>query len=132
MAMKWKILVADDDPIMRELLRVLLTKAGYDVIFAEDGQSAVEMAISEKPDLVLSDGLLPKIHGFLVCQAIKQFCNPPKVILLTGIYTKPAYKWEAKIIYGADDWLTKPFNAATLLDCIEKHLSDLPLKEAIA
>ena len=62
------------------------------------------------------------MHGFLACKAIKELDAPPKVILLTGIYTKPAYKWEAKGTFGADDLLRKPSSPEELLACIEKHL----------
>jgi two-component system, OmpR family, response regulator VicR len=118
-----KILVADDDRFIRELLRTALSKAGFELIFAEDGQTAVEMSAAEKPDLVLSDGLLPRLHGFEVCKAIKQTQDPPKVVLLTGIYTKPTYKWQVIQDYGADAVLTKPFDVAQLLACIDQQLS---------
>lgn len=121
-----KILVADDDPPLRKVLGKILTDAGYDVLLAEDGQSAVEKAASERPDLVIADGLMPKMHGFLACKAIKQMESPPKVILLTAVYTKRNYKWEAREQYGADDLLTKPFELSELLACIEKHLADSP------
>ena len=120
-----KILVADDDRVMRELLGGILTKAGYDVIFAQDGLEAVNQASNEQPDLVLMDGLMPKMHGFLACKTIKQLAAPPKVILLTGIYTKPTYKWEAKREHLADELLSKPFDRESLLGSIAKLLSDL-------
>ena len=117
-----KVLVADDDRVTREIIGGILTRAGHEVVFAEDGKSAVEKTSTEKPDLVFIDGLMPKMHGFLACKAIKELDTPPKVILLTGIYTKPAYKWEAKGSFGADDLLTKPSSPEELLACIEKHL----------
>ncbi len=118
-----RILVADDDPPLRKVLGKILTDAGYDVILAEDGQRAVEMAASEKPDLVIADGLMPKLHGFLACKAIKELPSPPKVIMLTAVYTKKNYRWEARDKYRADDFLTKPFELSELLACIDKHLS---------
>ena len=126
-----KILVADDDRVQRELLGQILTKAGYDIVFAEDGRDAVEKASTETPDLVLMDGLMPKMHGFLACKAIKELENPPKVILLTGIYTKPTYKWEAKGEYHADELLSKPFDRAILLASIERLLADLNRERAL-
>ena len=117
-----KILIADDERFMREMLKVLLTRAGYDLIFAEDGQSAVEMAKEECPDLVLIDGLMPKMHGFLACKTIKEQNAPPKIIILTAVYKKPSYNWEVKKVYSADDLLVKPFKTADLLACIQKHL----------
>jgi len=121
-----KILVADDSRIMRETLGLMLRAEGYQVIFAEDGQEAVEMAASEKPDLVIADGLMPKLHGFLACKAIKELEEPPRVILLTGVYTKPTYKWEVKKDYGADDLLTKPVGRPALIACVQQQLASLP------
>lgn len=122
-----KILIADDDPPLRKVLGKILTDAGYDVVLAEDGQDAVEKAASERPDLVITDGLMPRMHGFLACKTIKQMESPPPVILLTAVYTKRNYKWEAREQYGADDLLTKPFELSELLACIEKHLAEGPL-----
>jgi CheY-like chemotaxis protein len=126
----YKILVADDDPPLRKVLGKILTSAGYEVILVEDGKAAVEMAKSEKPDLVITDGLMPKMHGFLVCKAIKELQSPPKVILLTAVYTKMHYKWEAKRKYGADELMTKPFEVAELLSCIKRHLAVSPGSES--
>lgn len=117
-----KILVAEDEPITRGLFKVVLETAGYEVILAEDGAAAVEKAASEHLDLVITDGLLPKLHGFLVCQAIKALDPAPKVIISTGIYTKMTYKWEVKNKYQADDLLIKPVSPADLLLCVAKHL----------
>lgn len=121
--MNKRILVADDDRMTRKMLWAILNKAGYDIVLAEDGQAAVDLTVSEKPDLVLTDGLLPKLHGFLVCKTIKEMDCPPKVVILTGVYTKPTYKWEAKKEYGADDVLLKPAKPEELLACIAKHLA---------
>ena len=123
-----RILVVDDDIVIRELLKNLLEGEGYEVLLAGDGVSGVESALSECPDLVILDGLLPRLHGFLACKAIKEQPLAPKVILLTGIYTKPNYKREVARDYGADDMLAKPATAAVLLAVVEKHLKDLPIK----
>jgi CheY-like chemotaxis protein len=118
-----KILVADDDPPLRKVLGKILIDAGYDVVLAEDGRQAVEMAGIEKPDLVIADGLMPKLHGFLACKAIKELPCSPKVIMLTAVYTKKNYRWEAREQYRADDFMTKPFELSELLACVDKHLS---------
>jgi CheY-like chemotaxis protein len=123
-----KILIADDSMIIRETLRMML-EPGYVVIFAEDGQKAVELAESQQPDLVIADGLMPRLHGFLACKAIKELKDAPRVILLTGVYTKPSYKWEVKKNYGADDLLCKPVNRAELIACVEQQLAGLPPRE---
>jgi DNA-binding response OmpR family regulator len=119
---KRKILVVEDDVTTREFLRVVLEQGGYDVVLAGDGVSGVEKAASERPDLVITDGLLPRLHGFRVCKAIKESGFPTKVIILTGLYTKPTYKWEVKHQFLADDLLTKPVGADDLLAHIQNHL----------
>jgi CheY-like chemotaxis protein len=121
-----RILVADDDPPLRRVLGKILTSAGYEVVLVEDGKAAVEKAAEIKPDLVITDGLMPKMHGFLVCKALKEMQPAPKVIMLTAVYTKLNYRFEARDRYGADDLLTKPFEVANLLKCIERHLSPVP------
>jgi DNA-binding response OmpR family regulator len=118
-----KILIADDHPPLRKILKDVLTLAGYEVIIAEDGIEAVEKAKSEQPDLVITDGLMPKLHGFLVCKEVKKLNPPPKVIVLTAVYTKPTYKLEAKKNYGADELITKPFKTVDLLYAIEQQLA---------
>jgi two-component system response regulator MprA len=121
-----KILVADDEPVLRAMLKEALEMSGYQVILAADGKSVLEKVSSEKPDLVLMDGLLPKLHGFLACKAIKELVSPPKVILFTGVYTKPTYRFEATEQYGADEMLTKPIDLDELSRCVAKHLLGLP------
>jgi len=117
-----RILVADDDLPLRRVLGKILSSAGYEVVLVEDGKAAVEKAAEIKPDLVITDGLMPKMHGFLVCKALKEMQPAPKVIMLTAVYTKLNYRFEARDRYGADELLTKPFEVANLLKCIERHL----------
>jgi len=120
---KRKILIADDERVTREVLGKMLSGAGYEVIFAEDGKSAVQRASADKPDLVLMDGLMPKMHGFMACKAIKALAEPPRVIMLTGVYTKPTYKCEAQGAFEADGLLTKPVDTENLLCEIERQLN---------
>jgi CheY-like chemotaxis protein len=117
-----KILLADDDAAFRKILGNILTKAGYEVVLAADGEAAVKKAMSEKPDLVITDGLMPKLHGFQVCKAVKERNPDTKVIMLSAVYTTPNYLWEARSKFGADDMMTKPCEIAELLRKIETHL----------
>ena len=117
-----RILLADDDAAFRKILGNILIKAGYDVVLAEDGDMAVKKAASEKPNLVITDGLMPKLHGFQVCKAVKELNPLAKVIMITAVYTSPNYMWQAKAKFGADDVITKPFEVKDLLGKIEKHM----------
>ena len=102
-----KIMVVDDDPNICELLRLYLEKEGYTVEIVNDGMAAVEAFQSAQPDLVLLDIMLPRLDGWQVCREIRRFSDKP-IIMLTA-------KGEDmdKILgleYGADDYITKPFN----------------------
>ena len=102
-----KILVVDDEKIIVKGIRFSLLQDQMEVDCAYDGEQAVEMARNTEYDVVLLDVMLPKLDGFQVCQAIREFSNMP-IIMLTA-------KGEDmdKILgleYGADDYITKPFN----------------------
>ena len=102
-----KILIADDDKNICELLRLYLAKEGYETVIANDGEAAVAAFEKEKPNMVLLDVMLPKMSGIEVCQAVREKSDVP-IIMLTA-------KGEDmdKILgleYGADDYMTKPFN----------------------
>jgi DNA-binding response OmpR family regulator len=127
-----KVLVVDDDAATRNLLWSLLSMAGYEVILAEDGKSAIDMTQRERPDLVLADGLLPKMHGFLVCKTINSFPNPPRVLILTGVYSKPTYGWQVNCEYGADALMNKPFDAGALLLWVAQERSSASSSSAAA
>jgi DNA-binding response OmpR family regulator len=90
------------------------------------------MAWQQKPHVVLTDGLLPKLHGFLACKKIKSFPDPPRVVILTGVYTKPGYAREVKGEYGADALMTKPFKVDDLLTRISEQLRLSTHSEAAA
>jgi DNA-binding response OmpR family regulator len=119
---KKKILVVEDDRATQYILQTILERAGYAVLVSGDGKTALDLVKNEKPDLVLTDALIPKMHGFLLSKAIKALEAPPKVIILTAIYTSMTYRLEAKFDYGADDYLKKPIEESELLSCIQKHL----------
>ena len=112
MAKKATILVVDDEPVMVRLLRANLEGAGFRVLSAGDGEEAVATTEREQPDLLILDIMLPKMDGFAVCRAIREFSRVP-VLMLTARTT------EVDLIHGfemgADDYLTKPFSAAELM-----------------
>ena len=107
-----RILVADDEPHIRELVRLYLSKEGYDVDFASNGPEALEKAIGLKPDLVVLDLMMPKLDGFEVTKGIRQESSVP--ILMLTVRKEDAVK-VAGLELGADDYLTKPFNPKELV-----------------
>lgn len=116
---KKKILVVDDEKPIVDLLVYNLEREGYDIIEAYDGISAVDIALNEKPDLILLDIMLPKQDGLTVCKKIKHSYNVP-ILILTA-------KGEEidKILgleLGADDYITKPFSVRELIARIKANL----------
>ena len=102
-----KVLVVDDEKLIVKGIRFSLEQEGMEVDCAYDGEEAYNMAREKEYDMILLDVMLPKMDGFEVCQAIREFSDMP-IIMLTA-------KGEDmdKILgldYGADDYITKPFN----------------------
>ena len=102
------VLIVDDDPSVRELLRMYFTRDGFTVREAATGPEAVEAAASGEPDLVILDIMLPGMDGYEVCRSIRSQRDTP-IIFLTARddEVEPIVGLEL----GADDYVTKPFNA---------------------
>ncbi|NCP24757.1 MAG: response regulator [Erythrobacter sp.] len=118
-----KILIADDDPILVELVRFRLEGAGYQVLEATDGQQAIEAVKTERPDLIVLDSMMPLLSGREVLLYLQKntATKDIPVIMLT------ARSGESDIVSairsGASDYLTKPFIPQELLVRIEKLLT---------
>ena len=113
------ILIVDDEKPIVDILVYNLQKEGYDTLEANDGEKGIEIALSEKPDLILLDIMLPKMDGLTVCKKIRQTLGVP-ILMLTA-------KDEEidKIIgleLGADDYVTKPFSVRELMARIKANL----------
>ena len=114
-----KILVVEDELVLRETLAYNLNKQGYEVVTAADGNRAVDLARQTPPDLILLDIMLPGIDGFEVCRILRQGFNGP-IIMLTARADEVD-----KIVgleVGADDYLTKPFSMRELLARVKAQL----------
>ena len=107
-----KILIADDEPHIRELARLYLSREGYEIEFATNGQEALEKALLVRPDLVVLDLMMPKLDGFEVTKGIREHSDMP-ILMLTVRREDPVKV--AGLELGADDYLTKPFNPKELV-----------------
>ena len=120
------ILVVDDEQPIIDILVYNLKKEGYEVIEANDGVTAVNMALEQKPDLILLDIMLPKLDGLSVCKRIKNSLNIP-IIMLT------AKDGEIDKILGlelgADDYITKPFSVRELVARVKANLRKVEAAE---
>ena len=128
---KKRILIAEDDANIRNILKFMLEGKGYEVLACEDGQLAKDSFPKFKPDLVMLDVMMPRKNGLEVCYEIK---NDPKtlhtpVLILTATTqtsTKGDDYWRVRS--RADDFITKPFNSADLLSRVGKLLDAQPEK----
>ena len=126
---KKTILIVDDEKPIVEILVYNLQKEGYNTLEANDGLTAVEIATTKKPDLILLDIMLPKMDGLTVCKKIRASLNVP-ILMLTA-------KDEEidKILgleLGADDYITKPFSVRELMARIKANLRKSEIKESPA
>jgi len=122
--LKNKILVVDDEKPIVDILKYNLTKEGYEVVAAFDGDEAVEMAFAEKPDLILLDIMLPKKDGFTVCKIIREKISCP-IIMLTAKGEEVDKVLGLEL--GADDYVTKPFSMRELLARVKANLRRINL-----
>ncbi len=115
-----RILIAEDEPDMAMGLRDNLQFEGYEVLEAADGEKALEIAKTQRPDLILLDIMLPKLDGFEVCRQIREAGFTVPIIMLT------ARSQEVDVVrgleLGADDYITKPFGVRELLARIKVSL----------
>ena len=119
-----RILVVDDEPQIRRIMRTTLTAAGYEVDDARTGEDALAKVREFRPDLVLLDINMPGTGGLAVCRTIRADANVA-IIMLT-VHNSEAAKVEA-LDAGADDFVTKPFSTPELLARIRAALRRLPV-----
>lgn len=107
-----KVLVVEDDKTLRETLTYNLTREGYRVLSAGDGGSAIDIARSEQPDLLVLDVMLPRVDGFEVCRTLRREMQTP-ILILTARDSEVDTVLGLEL--GADDFVTKPFALRPLL-----------------
>ena len=110
------ILIADDDPILRETLHGHLSDQGYDVIAAADGEKALAHLKGKRFHLVIIDIKMPKVDGFQLLEYVKENLPSTKAIMLTGYADLKNVEKCRKL--GADDVIAKPYDLGDLLDAI--------------
>jgi diguanylate cyclase (GGDEF)-like protein len=119
---KPKILVIDDDPLMRRIITQSLDRTAYEILEAESGIAGVESAIEQRPDLILLDVMMPEMDGFEVIRRLRShpITQSVPIILLTalGEMTEKVYGMQL----GADDYMTKPFDPRELRARVLAHL----------
>jgi len=115
-----RVLIADDSPVSRELVRDILEPNGYEVIEAEDGVAALRKIEEEYPDAVLLDIEMPRLNGYQVIQRLRE--DPRFADLRVAAFTAYAMKddREKALAAGFDDYITKPVSPAVLRTLIAR------------
>jgi DNA-binding response OmpR family regulator len=123
-----KLLLADDSITIQKVVGIIFAREDYQLVIAEDGDSALAKALVEKPDIVIADISMPGRDGFELCRAIKSEPRLAKtsVVLLPGVFDR-FDEVKAKEVC-ADGWLTKPFESQSLIDKVEQVLTVEPLR----
>ena len=119
-----KILVADDEPSIREILSIQLARMGYEVVLAEDGLEAVAAYTAEKPDLVLMDVMMPRLNGLAACSQIrvleKKAGRRVPVLFLTA--RDSTHDKTSAALSGGDEFIAKPVSLQELRERVEAAL----------
>ena len=119
--MRGKILIVDDELHIRQLVNNALGQ-DYSILQASNGEEAMKIASSQKPDHILMDIVMPKMDGYSACFQIKadRITKGIPVVMITGICFKSNEKLAKE--FGADDYLTKPFSLESLVKIAEQYV----------
>ncbi len=126
--MSKKLLLADDSITIQKVIGITFAHEDYELIIADNGDAALEMARNTRPDLVLADVYMPGKNGYELCAAIKKdpTLKRAPVLLLSGTFESfDEKKAEAS---GADSWISKPFESQALIDRVEELLANVPVE----
>ncbi|MFA8439920.1 response regulator [Pueribacillus sp. YX66] len=115
-----RILVVEDEPSIVTLIKFNLEQAGFFVLTAEDGNTGLQLAVDEKPDLIVLDIMLPGMDGIEICKALRQEKNMTPIVMLTA--RDDELDKVLGLELGADDYLTKPFSPRELIARIKAVL----------
>jgi two-component system, cell cycle sensor histidine kinase and response regulator CckA len=124
-----EILIAEDSPTQAEQLSHLLRKAGFRVRAARDGQAALELAREHRPELVVTDVVMPRMDGYSLTRALKDEFPRLPVILLTSL-TSSQDVIEG-LACGADNFVRKPYGETALLDRVRRALADVAERDQV-
>ena len=120
---KKKVLVVDDAPTAMFMVTMILKREPYELVKAHDGQEAVEVAVLERPDLILMDVVMPRKTGFEACRELKQREDTKSIPVILVTTRGEGENVEAGFESGCNDYVTKPINAQELLAKVRDHIA---------
>jgi CheY-like chemotaxis protein len=127
-----KVLIVDDEMTVRRLVKRLLSKE-YNVIEAENGIEAIDIAKNQKPDLILMDMMMPKMDGLSACYAIKKDVATSQIpVVMLSAITHDLNKRLSENVMGANGYITKPFNPVELISTIRSLLNNDRITEPLS
>ena len=134
MSLKGKILIVDDEPVNLDFFDVMLSRLGFEVVMAEDGEEALEMIQQDKPDLIILDNIMPKMTGWELTKILKkskayeQYRDIPIVMFSAMDAVKDKIEG---FELGIEDYITKPFNFSEVLARIRAVLRNRELAHQV-
>ena len=117
------VLVVEDDPVILRLLEVNFELEGFGVVLAHDGVEGIEAARSEKPDIIVSDIMMPRVSGIELVQALKADAATAGIPIILLSAKAQTNDLKSGMDAGADDYVTKPFEPLDLVDRVNALLS---------
>ncbi len=123
MSDKKKILVVDDSKTALFMVMTILKKTPYDLVTAQDGQQALEVATAERPDLILMDVVMPRMTGFEACRELKKREDTKRIPVILVTTRGEEENVEDGFASGCNDYVTKPVNAQELLAKVRDHIA---------
>lgn len=130
--MSGKVLIIDDDPALLRLMSMAFEEAGYATVSAANGLAGIRMADDCRPDLVVTDIVMPDVEGIGAIRALKGGKRPPKVIAISGAgrgHGRDYLAWARHL--GADEVLAKPFRMSELLKISRSVIGAAPIPSEI-
>jgi CheY-like chemotaxis protein len=121
-----RILICDDDPVILRLLQVNLELEGYDVLLAQHGQQAIEVATAEKPDLIILDIMMPRLDGYQTAERLRSQDETRAIPIVFLSARAQQSDIDRGRTFGVQAYLTKPFDPSELLDVVERILDGTP------
>jgi CheY-like chemotaxis protein len=127
MALK-RVLIADDSRIFRILTGAVLLEHGLGVLEATTGREALDLLLSQRPQLAILDGLMPLISGFDVIKQAREAAPDykPVIFIVTAVYKSRGYEAEARRQYQVEEYLQKPLEPEDLIAAVRRHFPELP------
>lgn len=120
------VLIVDDEPITRNMLRLILERAGFDIVEAEDGLMALLIVAEQKPDVILLDVMMPNMDGLTVCRKLRSNANTATLPIVLLSAKTSSEDMASGLAAGANKYLGKPVSREDLVRTIREVLQSLP------